>query len=106
MYLSLLDESHPREIGNIHCTAASSEEKALAAVPDSQHVEVPRAEIQLLVLCSCKAKTDSEHGENQRQKSSQNKKNCPQRKSVRKNVKNSFHKTMKQKLFYQKLDYY
>lgn len=49
-------------------------------VPDWQDVEVSSTEIQCLILRSSKAKSNSEHRENQSQKSSQNKKDCPQRK--------------------------
>lgn len=52
-------------------------------IPDWQHVEVSSIKIQHLILGSSEAKSNSEDRENQGQKPSQNKKNCPERKPRR-----------------------
>lgn len=48
---------------------------------NSQDIKVPSTEIQLLIFCSRQSKAKSEDWENQGEKPSQNKKNCPQWKS-------------------------
>lgn len=58
-------------------------------IPNSQNIKVPSTEIQLLIFCSCQSKAKSEDWENQGEKPSQNKKNCPQWKPRNKNTINT-----------------
>lgn len=58
-------------------------------IPNSQDIKVSSTEIQLLIFCSCQSKAKSEDWENQGEKPSQNKKNCPQWKSTKKNATNT-----------------